>query len=73
MAAALITTERVNDLCRQLRERGAKVERDDEAGTVRALHGKDVVFMAIQKGHNQPWIARFIQNDLFEWVEKERP
>lgn len=67
VGSAIISTERLDELCRQLRERGAKVERDDHAGECHAKHGKQVVFVATQHSRGNFWAANFIQNDLFEW------
>jgi hypothetical protein len=47
-----------------MKQAGLRVERDRDAGTVRAFYNDTEVYGAIQKGTNQPWIVRHVV-DLF--------
>jgi hypothetical protein len=60
----LLTTDHINAMVKAMKQAGLRVERDRDAGTVRAFHNDTEVYGAIQKGTNQPWIVRHVV-DLF--------
>ena len=43
-----------------MKQVGLRVERDRDAGTVKAFHNDKTVYWAMQKGRNQPWIVRHV-------------
>jgi hypothetical protein len=58
----LLTKTHVNAMVKAMKQAGLNVVRDDSAGTVRAFYGTHEVYAAIEKGHNQPWIVRHVEN-----------
>ena len=64
---ALLTTTEIAQHVRELKRVGCKVIRDNDAGTVEAREGDTVVFMAIQKGRNGPWITRYTKGQTISW------
>jgi|APGre2960657373_1045057.scaffolds.fasta_scaffold02922_4 hypothetical protein len=60
----LLTKEHVKAMVKALESAGLPLEKDWQAGTVRAyIEGKEI-FAALEKGKNQPWIVRHV-DDLF--------
>ena len=59
----LKTTPHIKAMARAMKLAGLRVVEDyDDAGTVEAFHKDTSIFMAIQKGHNAPWIVRHVEN-----------
>jgi hypothetical protein len=56
----LLTTDHINGMVKAMKQIGLRVERDQDAGTVRAFYGDKEIYWAIQKGRNQPWIVRHV-------------
>ena len=44
------------------------MEHDKSAGTAKAFHGGDLVFQALQKGKDGPWICRFVNTEHITWT-----
>jgi aryl-phospho-beta-D-glucosidase BglC (GH1 family) len=63
--SSLLTKNHVDGMVKAMKQAGLNVVRDDSAGTVRAFYGTHEVYAAIEKGHNQPWIVRHVEN-LFD-------
>jgi hypothetical protein len=61
----LLTKNHVVGMTKALKKAGLKVNIDKDAGTVEAYFDDTQVFVAIEKGQNQPWIVRHVV-DLFE-------
>ena len=60
----LLTKEHVKAMVKALESAGLPLETDWQGGTVRAyIEGKEI-FAALEKGKNQPWIVRHV-DDLF--------
>jgi hypothetical protein len=60
----LLTKEHVKAMVNALESAGLPLEKDWQGGTVRAyIEGKEI-FAALEKGKNQPWIVRHV-DDLF--------
>lgn len=60
----LLTKDHIKAMTKALESAGLPVEKDWQAGTVRAyINGKEI-FAALEKGRNQPWIVRHV-DDLF--------
>ncbi len=68
MAVALLMTEKVLSIFREAASKGCHVEHDETAGTAKAYHGGDLVFQAIQKGKDGPWICRFSDTEHMTWT-----
>ena len=45
-----------------MKKAGLRVESDYSDGTVKAFYGEHEVYAAIEKGRNQPWIVRHVEN-----------
>ena len=56
----LLTTDHINAMVKAMKQVGLRVERDRDAGTVKAFHNDKTVYWAMQKGRNQPWIVRHV-------------
>jgi hypothetical protein len=69
MAVALLTTEKVESILRDAADKGCSVEHDKSAGAARAFHSGDLVFQALQKGTDGPWICRFVSRDHVNWTD----
>jgi hypothetical protein len=67
MAVALLTTDKIESILREAVSKGCYVEHDKSAGTAKAHHGGDVVFQALQKGKDGPWICRFVNTEHITW------
>jgi hypothetical protein len=68
MPVALLTTERVLEILRDAITKGCYVEQDNQAGTAKAHYSGDVVFQALQKGKDGPWICRFLNTESITWT-----
>lgn len=60
----LLTKEHVEAMVKALESAGLPLEKDWQAGTVRAYFKGKEIFAALEKGKNQPWIVRHV-DDLF--------
>lgn len=60
----LLTKKHIVAMIKAMKQAGLRLEIDWDAGTVEAFYGKHQVYWAIQKGENQPWIVRHVE-DLF--------
>ena len=58
----LLTKNHIMAMVKAMREAGLRLEIDWDGGTVEAFYGKHSVYMAIEKGENQPWIVRHVEN-----------
>jgi hypothetical protein len=56
----LLTTDHINAMVKAMKQVGLRVERDRDAGTVKAFYNDKTVYWAMQKGRNQPWIVRHV-------------
>jgi hypothetical protein len=61
----LLTKTHVTAMVKAMKQAGLRVVEDKTAGTVQAFYGEHEVYAAIEKGHNQPWIVRHVEN-LFD-------
>jgi hypothetical protein len=68
MPVSLLTTEKVESILREAVGKGCSVEHDESAGTAKAYHDGDLVFQALQKGTDGPWICRFVSRDHVNWT-----
>lgn len=60
----LLTKNHITAMISAMKQAGLRLEIDWSAGTVEAFYGKHSVYQAIEKGKNQPWIVRHVE-DLF--------
>jgi hypothetical protein len=61
----LLTKPHIKAMVKAMETAGLPVEKDWAYGTVRVcIKGKEI-FAAIEKGRNQPWIVRHV-DDLFQ-------
>jgi hypothetical protein len=60
----LLTKEHVEAMVNALERAGLPLEKDWQAGTVRAYIEGNQIFSAIEKGKNKPWIVLH-DDDLF--------
>lgn len=60
----LLTKDHIKAMTKALESAGLPVEKDWQAGTVRVMHKGKEIFAALEKGKNQPWIVRHV-DDLF--------
>ena len=67
MPVALLTTDRVLSILRDAVTKGCYIEHDKVGGTAKAYHSGDLVFQAMQKGKDGPWICRFLNSDHIAW------
>lgn len=58
----LLTKEYVKAMVKSLESAGLSVEKDWKCGTVRVIHNNETIFSALEKGKNQPWIVRHVDN-----------
>jgi hypothetical protein len=68
MAVALLKTDRVLAILNEAASNGCYIEHDKAAGTAKAYHNGDVVFQALQKGKDGPWICRFLNTESINWT-----
>ncbi len=68
-------TETVKFWMEQLETEGCYVNFDEEAGTAEAVDSQTdtVVYRALQKGYNQPWIVGCYNSTNFTWEKPECP
>jgi hypothetical protein len=69
MAVALLTTDKVLAILREAVGKGCYIEHDKSAGTAKAHRDGDLVFQALQKGKDGPWICRFLSTETIVWTE----
>jgi hypothetical protein len=69
MPVALLRTETVESILRDAVGKGCYVEHDKSAGTAKAHRNGDVVFQALQKGKDGPWICRFVNTEHITWTD----
>ena len=69
MPVALLTTDKVLSILREAVSKGCYVEHDKSAGTAKAHRNGDLVFQALQKGKDGPWICRFLNTESITWTE----
>jgi hypothetical protein len=60
----LLTTDHIKAMVKAMKSAKLTVEEDWKEGTVIAKHKEKEVYRALQKGKNQPWIVRHV-DDLF--------
>ncbi len=60
--SCLLITDHVENMVQAMEDAGLRVEAEWDAGTVEAFFKDESVFTAIQKGLNQPWIVRHLDN-----------
>jgi hypothetical protein len=60
----LLTKTHVKAMVKAMEQAGLPVEKNWLKGTVRVIHNGKEIFAALEKGRNQPWIVRHV-NDLF--------
>jgi hypothetical protein len=58
----LLTKNHITAMVAAMKKAGLRVESDYSAGTVKAFYGEEEVYAAIEKGRNQPWIVRHVEN-----------
>lgn len=66
MVGMLMTTA-VKDYLKKLGDAGMEVKHDKDAGTAEVKDGDVVVFKALQKGRNGPWIVRYNNSENVKW------
>ena len=54
----LLDTKNVKAMVKAMESAGLTIEKDWQAGVVRAMYGKKEVYAAIQKGSGGHWIVR---------------
>jgi hypothetical protein len=68
MPVALLTTDKVLAILREAVNKGCYVKHDKSAGTAKAHHDGALVFEALQKGKDGPWICRFVNTESVTWT-----
>jgi hypothetical protein len=58
----LLTIDHVKGMVKAMKAAGLRLEIDWSYGTVEAFYGEHSVYKAIEKGRNQPWIVRHVEN-----------
>lgn len=58
----LLATPHVKSMVLAMVDARLQVQANWKDGTVIAKHGETEVFRALQKGKNQPWIVRHVNN-----------
>lgn len=71
--ACLATTETVRHWIEKLEEEGCYVAFDEEAGIAEAIDSQTdtVVYRALQKGYEQPWIVACYDSTNIKWEKSE--
>jgi hypothetical protein len=69
MAVALLKTDKVLAILHEAVSNGCYIEHDKSAGTAKAHHSGALVFEALQKGKDGPWICRFLSAETVVWAE----
>ena len=65
MAARIGTKEDVNKFVNELKCSGAEIIKTEE--TIIGIYNQRVVFRALEKGKNQPWIMMFLDSPEIQW------
>jgi hypothetical protein len=68
MPVSLLTTDKVLAILRDAAGKGCYIEHDKSAGTAKAYRNGDVVFQALRKGKDGPWICRFVNTESITWT-----
>ncbi len=63
--SCLLPKDHIKAMVKAMKDAGLRLEIDWKSGTVEAFHGDRSVYKAIEKGRNQPWIVRHVEN-LFQ-------
>jgi len=63
----LAATDTVLAILEALKANGCEVHLDEDAGTATATDGDTIVYRAIQKGSEGPWIVRTSDSDRITW------
>lgn len=63
----LATTATAKAAVEGLKASGCEVRLDEEAGTATAMDGNTLVYWALRKGHEGPWIVRTSDSDRITW------
>ena len=60
--SCLLTKDHIKAMVKAMKAAGLRLEIDWSYGTVEAFHGDLSVYKALEKGRNQPWIVRHVDN-----------
>ncbi len=67
----LTDTTTVKKFMKMLEEAGCECRLDMEAGTALAIDDGHVIYKALQKGRNGPWIAQTMDTDRIKFVKHD--
>lgn len=65
-----LTTKQTQEYLDQLARAGCQLKINMLSGTMEVFDGETKVLMALEKGHDGPWIVSLYESDNIKWSDK---